>query len=62
MKKHPLDPAEYVDRMALLLELPLDPAYRPGVIDNMTRLIPLAQLVMEFSLPENIDISSDFLP
>lgn len=62
MEKPPLNPAEYIDRMALLLDLPIDPAYQPGIIDNIIRIIPLAQLVMDFSLPEEIDSSSEFLP
>lgn len=33
---------EWVDRTAGVLDLPLDPAHRPGVIANLQRLAELA--------------------
>ncbi len=46
MKPADSDVADYVDRASALLEIPLDAAHRPGVIENMKRMASLAQLVM----------------
>ena len=54
--------AEYVDRMANLIELPIDPEYCPGVVANMTRIAQVAQLVNEFPLPEDIEAATVFQP
>jgi hypothetical protein len=40
----------YVDTAAKALNLNLQPAHRPGVIENFTRLAQLAALVNEFAL------------
>lgn len=45
MSVGPLTPealGEWVDRTAAALDLPLDPAHRPGVIANLQRLGELA--------------------
>jgi hypothetical protein len=57
-----VDPAELVDLMAQLLELPLDPEHRPGVVANFARTAAIAQLVMEFPLPDDIEIAPIFQP
>jgi hypothetical protein len=49
-KAKPFDAAAHVDATAATLDLPLDPAHRPGVIDNMERIAKLAKLVMDFPL------------
>lgn len=54
--------AEYVDRMANLINLPIDPEYRAGVVANMTRIAQVAQLVNEFPLPEQIEAATVFEP
>ncbi len=54
--------AEYVDRVANLIELSIDPEYRPSVVANMTRLAQVAQLVNEFPLPEEIEAATVFEP
>ncbi len=54
--------AEYVDLMAKLIDLPLDPEHRPGVIANMTRIAEIAQLVNEFPLPDEIEAATVFQP
>jgi Protein of unknown function (DUF4089) len=56
------DPAQLVDLMATMLQIPLDPAHRPGVIANFVRNAEVAQLVMEFSLPETIEAAPIFEP
>lgn len=62
MSQKSLAPAEYVDQMALLIDLPLEPEHRPGVIENMERIIAVAKLVNEFPLPEEIEAAPIFEP
>lgn len=57
-----IDAATLVDLMAQLIELELDPAHRPGVIANLERTAAIAKLVMEFPLPDEIEIASIFQP
>lgn len=57
-----LDPAAYVDQMAIALALPIAPEYRLGVIDNVARIATIAQLVLEFPLPDEIVAAPVFEP
>lgn len=54
--------AEYVDRMAELIDLPIDSEYRLGVVDNLTRIAAIAQWVNEFPLPDTIEAAPVFEP
>ncbi len=58
----PTDSAECVDRIASLVGLPLNPDHRPGVVVNFERIQTIAQLVMEFPLPEEIEAAPVFEP
>lgn len=51
-----------VDLMAQLLDLPIDPEHRPGVIANLERTRSIARLVMEFPLPDDIEVAPIFQP
>jgi len=62
MNDHDLDFGTLVDQMAGLMELPLQPEHRPGVVDNFARIQAIAQLVMEFPLPEEIEAAPVFEP
>lgn len=62
MAEHPLDFATYVDQTALMMGLSLEPDYRPGVIDNISRLAAIAQLVMSFPLPDDLEADPVFSP
>jgi len=53
---------EYVDRTAELINLPLDPEHRPGVVVNFERIVAIAQLVTEFPLPPEIEAAAVFEP
>lgn len=53
---------EYVDRTAQVLDLPLAPEHRPGVVNNFARIVVIAQLVIEFALPEDIEAAPVFEP
>jgi hypothetical protein len=57
-----LDIEQYVEQMALVLDLSLDPSHKPGVVDNMTRTAAIAQLVLEFSLPPDLEVAPVFQP
>lgn len=53
---------EYVAQMALLLELPLAAEYGPGVVENFARIMVIAQLVLEFPLPDEVEAAPTFHP
>lgn len=54
--------AEYVDTISQLLNLPIDPEHRPGVIQNFERIIAIAKSVTEFPLPEDLEAAPIFEP
>ncbi|HEY9298057.1 MAG TPA: DUF4089 domain-containing protein [Phormidium sp.] len=54
--------AEYVDTISQLLNLPIDPEHRPGVIQNFERIITITKLVTEFPLPEDLEAAPIFEP
>jgi Protein of unknown function (DUF4089) len=58
----PLDSATLVDLTAQLIGLELDPAHRPGVIANFEQTAAIAKLVMEFSIPNEIEVATVFQP
>ena len=55
-------PDSTVEQLALLIDLPLDPQYLPGVGENFHRIRSLAQLVLEFPLPDEIQVAPVFQP
>lgn len=54
--------SEYVARQALLMDLPLDPEYLPGVVANFESIAAIAQLVTDFPLPADIAPAPVFQP
>lgn len=54
--------ADYVDRTAELIDLPLDPEHRLGVIDNMAKISAIAQLVLDFPVPDTLEAAPTFQP
>ncbi|MEC4986474.1 MAG: DUF4089 domain-containing protein [Oscillatoria sp. PMC 1068.18] len=54
--------AEYVDLTAYLLELPLEPEHRQGVINNLNQIAAIAKLVTEFPLSGKIEAAPEFKP
>jgi hypothetical protein len=54
--------AEYVETISQLLNLPIDPEHRPGVIQNFERILAIAKLVTEFPLPEDLEAAPIFEP
>ncbi|MCC3411533.1 MULTISPECIES: DUF4089 domain-containing protein [unclassified Microcoleus] len=53
---------EYVDRTAELINLPIKPEHRPGVVVNFERIVQIARLVTEFPLPPEIEAAPVFEP
>lgn len=57
-----LNVGEYVDLMALLVDLRLRDEYRDGVVANFERIRVIAQLVNSFPLPDDIEVAPVFEP
>jgi len=62
MESQEFNVGEYVDQMALLLDLQLRDEYRDGVVANFERIKAIAQLVNSFSLPEEVEVAPVFEP
>ena len=52
----------YVDQTAGLLGLKIPPEIRPSVIENFERVIAIAQPVLDFELPDNLEPAPTFEP
>jgi hypothetical protein len=53
---------EFVDVVSEVIALPIPDEYRESVIANFERIQTVAQLVLEFPLPEEIEIAPVFEP
>jgi hypothetical protein len=53
---------QYIDATAQILQLSVDPAHRPGVVNNMAQTAAIAQLVLDFPLPDDLEPASTFTP
>ena len=62
MRREGFNVGEYVDQMALLLDLQLRDEYRDGVVANFERIRAIANLVNSFPLAEDIEIAPVFEP
>jgi hypothetical protein len=62
MEEKPPTAAEYVDTISQLVDLPIAPEHRPGVIQNFERIMAIAKLVTEFPLPEDLEAAPIFEP
>ena len=56
------DVGEYVDLMALLVDLRLPDEYRDGVVANFERIKAIAQIVNSFELPDDVEAAPIFEP
>ncbi|MUG97427.1 DUF4089 domain-containing protein [Scytonema sp. UIC 10036] len=59
MEEKDFQVAEYVDLMAVLLDLQLKDEYRDGVIANFERIMAIARIVNEFPLPDELEASTN---
>lgn len=57
-----IDIPSLVDLMSQLLDLPIAPDHRPGVIANLERTASIAQLVLEFPIPDEVEVAPTFQP
>lgn len=62
MQEKTLNLDRYVEQMSELLNLPIAPEYRPGVVKNLATIAAIAQLVTEFPLPDEIEAAPVFEP
>lgn len=61
----PADPSPwpaYADRAAAALGVPLAPAHRPGVVQNLQRAADLAAPLLAFRLPADAELAPVFAP
>lgn len=53
------DPLEsYIDAAAAVLGLPIEPAWKPAVRENLDVSLKMARMVQEFPLPDEIEPAS----
>jgi hypothetical protein len=62
MTEQSMDIAIVVEHLAVLVNVPLAPEHRPGVVENFSRIVAIAQLVTEFPLPEDVEVAPVFQP
>lgn len=62
MQEKTLNFDQYVEQMSELLNLPIAPEYRPGVVKNLATIAAIAKLVTEFPLPDEIEAAPVFEP
>lgn len=62
MPEESLNIAQYVEQTAQLIDLPLAPEYRLNVVENFAKIAAIATLVVEFPLPEDIELAPVFEP
>ncbi|MBD1860461.1 MULTISPECIES: DUF4089 domain-containing protein [Trichocoleus] len=62
MSNATIDPTDYVHAAASLIDLPLDPEGVPSVVTNFARIQAIAELVLEFPLPDQIEAAPIFVP
>jgi hypothetical protein len=56
------DPVAYVDQAAALIGLPIPDEYHQSVVENFERIQTVAQLFLEFPLPEDTETAPVFEP
>lgn len=56
------DAEAYLDQALALTGLELDPAYRPGVIDNLKRSAAIAKVYLDFPLPDDVEPAATYTP
>lgn len=53
---------EFVEAMSEVVGLPIPAEYREGVVANIERIHTVAQFVLEFPLPDDIEAAPVFEP
>lgn len=57
-----IDFAAYVNHTAPMLGFALTPDVQQGVVENLERIYPIAQLVNEFPVPFEVEAAPQFEP
>lgn len=57
-----IDWAVYVDQLSSIIQLPIPPECKAGVITNLERTEAIAQLVLQFPISEDIEVAPTFQP
>ena len=52
----------YVQALAASLEIPIDPAWEPSIVENVRGLLSVAGVLMEFDLPDGLEAGPVFEP
>ncbi|NEN88410.1 MAG: DUF4089 domain-containing protein [Okeania sp. SIO3H1] len=53
---------KYIEITAQLINLQLQPEHLPGVVENLEKITAIAQLVIDFPLPPEIEPAPKFDP
>ncbi|MEY3299322.1 MAG: hypothetical protein RLZZ597_2582 [Cyanobacteriota bacterium] len=68
-QSHPLsenilpEPIEaYIEQISHLMGLPIHPEHQPGVVENLKQLQRVAQIFLDYPLPEDIEAAARFQP
>lgn len=62
MSKPSFDARTYMEAVAPALDIALDAAWTPGIVDNLQRSYQIAQAFLTFPLPDDIEPASRFQP
>jgi Protein of unknown function (DUF4089) len=62
MEERELEMRVFVEQMALAVDLQLRDEYKDGVVANFERICNIAQVVLEFELPEDVEAAPIFEP
>jgi hypothetical protein len=54
--------ADYIDHASQVLDLPVDPAYRAGVLEHFAVIQRMAELVLALPLSDEAESASTFTP
>lgn len=57
-----LELQQYIEQTSVIIDLPIDPEFMPGVVANLAKISEIATLLTEFELPENIEAAPIFKP
>lgn len=62
MSKDDFDAAAFMAQAAAAMGLEIEESWKPAVIDNLQRSRQIAQAVLDFPLPDDVEPASSFKP
>ncbi len=60
--KNNLELEQYIQQTSVIIDLPIDPEFMPGVVDNLAKISEIATLFTDFEIPANIEAAPIFKP